>query len=661
MNNFPEINASRTSFDAIIGSSGSVVIDPNIQITSGSGDQAIDGFYCYINNPQEDDDFVAFDSETDSLSLDESAISEVVGEDNVSDIDVDYNNATGVLKCVIADGVEHGTYGVSVWESLARKVKFNTTSEESQKKQVNMILGNKLALKTKDDKIVSIEVQDIADEHTDVDSILEEVEGKTYYGIQGQLATVRNQEVNDFIKDKIRNPDGTSFTLVLIGAKTSADSTPSHKKFEWIGGEDAGQVFYDNGVVEGKYSNFNDNEPNHTSTDTQYLNYTDNGKWNDSTVPNWQYLKKYLLMFEADASDLKFSIDFTINIVSATDAATNLVEDVYTLEESVEGNAADIESNADLIESLRQRIVDLEAKLDIHADLDTTEIVNNDLILKLNNGDEKNLGNVKGEQGNKGDKGDKGDDFNGDSRLTAIEDDYVKDSNYTREDIEDKFTNDAQSVAFGKNALGGTGYKSKNAAFGENAGKNVTSGDFNVLKGYNAGKDLASGDKNILVGTGAGGAIETGDGNVVVGSNTTAKSSDIKGGVTVGNGSNVDDNAVVFGTGNTFESGKRLVVLGAYAVTDAGNIDESLKIGLAGELLIDGKFKVKNDAGEVTQTPEFRINGKTRINGQFEVDSKVTLERDLEVKRDFILYSPDGTRYEVRVNNEGQLIASEIV
>ena len=180
---------------------------------------------------------------------------------------------------------------------------------------------------------------------------------------------------------------GTSFDLVLLGARTTSDSTPSHKKFEWFTGPEAGLLFYDNGAIDGVFSDFNTNEPNHNTDATNYINVTNNGKWNDTVIPNHNWTNKYLVIYEADASDLRFSLEYTISLQSNTDATTELVNDVYELGEKIEA---------------------LENKQDIHAKLDECTIENNSLILTLNNNTSRNLGNVRGPKGDTGERGERG-------------------------------------------------------------------------------------------------------------------------------------------------------------------------------------------------------------------------------------------------------------
>ena len=395
MSNIAEIEQSRSDFDAVIGSDTSTVIDPNVVLTGGAHNP--NGFYFYINNPVAGDNFTGYDSGVDRLELTDADVASVVGDD-ADKLDISFDTATGVLKCVVANEEDHDYFDIATWQSLARKVAFKTSGGSSATKNVRYTLGNKLALETEDERIIVPEVHAFENEDTTVDEIISAIEDKTYFGIQGHLATIRDVEVNQFVKDKIRNADGTTFDLVLLGARTTSDSAPDHKKFEWFTGPDAGLLFWDNGAVSDVYSEFNTNEPNHTSTTTNYINVTDNGKWNDTVIPNYNWTNKYLVIYEANSADLKFSVNYTINLQAAEDVATELIAD---------------------LNALRQRVKNLENKQDIHAKLDECVIEDNSLILTLNNGETINLGNVKGPQGNPGD------DFNGDARVTANEEDIA--------------------------------------------------------------------------------------------------------------------------------------------------------------------------------------------------------------------------------------------
>ena len=677
----PEVNASRNSFDAIIGAEGSVVIDPDIEISSEEGDAALDGFFAYVNNPVGDDDFEAYDSSTDSLELTTEDVNAVFGDD-ATDICVEFDSATGVLKAVTNEDVDHGAYSADKWEALARKVKFETTGDESVKKQVRITLGNKLALLTENERIVVPEVYPFENEETTVDEILVAIEDKTYFGIQGHLATIRDEEVNQFVKDKIRNADGTSFDLVLLGARTTSDSTPDHKKFEWFVGPDAGLVFYDNGAVSGVFSEFNTNEPNHTSNDTNYINVTDNGKWNDTVIPNYNWTNKYLVIYEADAADLRFSVNYTISLVSNTEATTNLVEDLYQLGEKVEA---------------------LENKQDIHAKLSECKIENNSLILTLNNEETRNLGNVQGPkgdtgergerglqgstgeqgprgdagtpgargqqgiqgergdtgspgsqgiqgvkgdagepgvQGPKGDKGDAGDDFNGDARVTNIEADYQKASEITRAFLE-AFFNKGTSYIFGPGSAEGNGWKSRNTGFGKDVLRDLTSGKYNTAFGDAAGRNLTTAEYNVAVGLAALIDLVTGTRNVALGANIRAKRDDASFGTTVGSASNLDEGATILGAGNVCASAIDAVIQGRDAVNDeTKNLDRQYILGVKGQRLIEGFFKVVDEDGTVTQEPSVKISAPLSA-------------------RHYYLFSPNNTRYKITVSNAGELQVEE--
>ena len=98
---------------------------------------------------------------------------------------------------------------------------------------------------------------------------------KSYYSLQGYLATVTSENEKDFI---LSISDGTAQPLWLGGSDEARPDT-----WKWVTGPEDGTIFYKDGaVVSGKYENWSTGQPDDAgSVETSLQFFTSNGTWND--------------------------------------------------------------------------------------------------------------------------------------------------------------------------------------------------------------------------------------------------------------------------------------------------------------------------------------------------------------------------------------------
>ena len=96
---------------------------------------------------------------------------------------------------------------------------------------------------------------------------------KTYYGLQGYLATVTSAEENSFVKSKI-----SSYNTWLAGSDAASEGS-----WLWVTGPEAGNQFSSISVAyNGSYVNWKSGEPNNTGdAENCLLMNSSDGSWND--------------------------------------------------------------------------------------------------------------------------------------------------------------------------------------------------------------------------------------------------------------------------------------------------------------------------------------------------------------------------------------------
>ena len=103
------------------------------------------------------------------------------------------------------------------------------------------------------------------------DSASADAQSRTHTGLTGHLLTLTSAAEKDFV-------NGT----LLFGANTwlGAQRVEFSNAFIWSVGPEAGQVFYDGGLVSGAYSSFWGGEPNGQFTGENHVEMWGNN-WND--------------------------------------------------------------------------------------------------------------------------------------------------------------------------------------------------------------------------------------------------------------------------------------------------------------------------------------------------------------------------------------------
>ncbi|WP_461631437.1 MBG domain-containing protein [Labilibaculum euxinus] len=111
---------------------------------------------------------------------------------------------------------------------------------------------------------------------------------KTYYGLQGYLATITSADENTFIKDKI--PSNIEWSWIG-GSDNELENT-----WKWITGPETDTIFYDQATKESfGYTNWYtaNSEPNNVN-DEDYLAINRNGAWGDGDQTNgFSYIVEY--------------------------------------------------------------------------------------------------------------------------------------------------------------------------------------------------------------------------------------------------------------------------------------------------------------------------------------------------------------------------------
>jgi hypothetical protein len=173
----PELSASNEKIS--LKGDTPKVLDNQITITS-NGTESLNGARIYIGEgfvPAEDRLILGNDTTANSGTL--------------NGIDWTYNNTTGVLSL-------NGTAPIATYQDLLRQVSYFNASASPTigDRDINVILGDKL--KYKDRYYEFVEDQSI--HWTDAKAA---AEAKTYFGMQGYLATITSAEEQSFIDAKV--------------------------------------------------------------------------------------------------------------------------------------------------------------------------------------------------------------------------------------------------------------------------------------------------------------------------------------------------------------------------------------------------------------------------------------------------------------------------
>lgn len=237
-----------------------------------------------------------------------------------------YNATTGVLTF-------SGSASLSDYQTLLRTVKFNTTSSSASQRTINFNLGSAIAFSSNGHFYEYISGSFTwSAAKADADS-------KTFYGLQGYLATITSAAENDFILQKIGADAwiGASDDYLHInsatGASTYADQNAAEGKWYWVTGP-VGEIGmqFSNGntnptAVGGNYMNWNTNEPNNAGSEHYAQIFASNsvGKWNDLGGQSLAYVIEYGGMAGDPSVTLTHSRPITMIATSLTTSPANSV------------------------------------------------------------------------------------------------------------------------------------------------------------------------------------------------------------------------------------------------------------------------------------------------------------------------------------------------
>jgi hypothetical protein len=235
-----------------------------------------------------------------------------------------YASSTGILTL-------SGTATTAQYQQALRTIQYRNinASSESVSKQIIFSLGEAIPF-TPTGSSVSHFYKYVASTKSWVDAKTE-AQNTTYFGLNGYLSTISSSEENSFITQKLH-------ASAYIGASDSG----SEGIWQWVCGPEAGTTFFiGNGssgtTVNGKYSNWNLDEPNNEQEVENYACIygpsrpaeTQLGYWSDvegsSTSSGNELITGYILEFGGSSDDPVVSIRGDKQItLSSVDAPSSL-------------------------------------------------------------------------------------------------------------------------------------------------------------------------------------------------------------------------------------------------------------------------------------------------------------------------------------------------
>ena len=162
---------------------------------------------------------------------------------------------------------------------------------------------------------------------------------RTYFGLQGYLATITTQTENEFVRSKLSadawvggSDDFNHIYNVGSTTKKYSSQSAAEGKWHWVTGPESGQQFSNgNGspvTSSGMYANWNGGEPNNSGGSEHYLQFYStgfsNGGWND--LPASSSLA-YVVEYGGQSSDLTclvFSDNIIVEVKTVPIVTTNV-------------------------------------------------------------------------------------------------------------------------------------------------------------------------------------------------------------------------------------------------------------------------------------------------------------------------------------------------
>ncbi|MGH8001078.1 MAG: FG-GAP-like repeat-containing protein [Brasilonema sp.] len=224
-----------------------------------------------------------------------------------------YNTTSGVLSIT-------GTGTNETYQKALRQVTYSNSSNTptTTARSIEFALGTTLGSAENNHFYEFVSAENIS--WTDAQT---QASSRSYLGLKGYLATITTATEQNFIQSKVQ---GNGW----IGA---SDAT-TEGDWRWVTGPETGTQFWSNGsTVDGKYSNWDSDEPNDLNNQEDYghvignsnIGQTSLGKWNDlsNTVEGGNYIPQgYIVEYGGSEGDPTLKLTGSVT-VTLTDASTN--------------------------------------------------------------------------------------------------------------------------------------------------------------------------------------------------------------------------------------------------------------------------------------------------------------------------------------------------
>ncbi|MEN8786512.1 MAG: lectin-like protein, partial [Flavobacteriales bacterium] len=229
-----------------------------------------------------------------------------------SGVSASYDSTSGILT------VSGATMTASQIQSILRAVEISSTSTVTSSREVVFVLGSALPLSTNGHYYEFVASPQIlwTDAKTASDA-------KTFFGLQGYLATITSSDETNFLLEKVSG-DG------WIGANDVAtDNT-----WQWVTGPEAGTSFWQGTAsgspIGGAYTNWNTNQPDNSGGAEHWMQFYKNGtsidgRWNDLNNIPYSFINGYLVEYGGMPGDPTCgpSVERTVSFAGDSDTDTD--------------------------------------------------------------------------------------------------------------------------------------------------------------------------------------------------------------------------------------------------------------------------------------------------------------------------------------------------
>ncbi|MCL3781548.1 hypothetical protein EMN47_14245 [Prolixibacteraceae bacterium JC049] len=254
---------------------------------------------------------------------------------NQNGITGNWNQSSGVLTL-------SGTASATTYQNAIRSITYSnlaTGSANSGTRKIEYTMGNATAF-SGNNHYYEYVAGTLSWQDAKINA-----ESKSYFGLQGYLATITSAQENEFIRVKLAG-DG------WIGC-SDADTENTWK---WVTGPEAGTIFWRDGYkISGQYSNWNDKEPNEyppVGEDYGHI-FSSTGRWNDYYHTN-SSIQGYVVEYGGSIGDppvSNLSTSSNVNVVNnrppvAVNDGPYYVYPGAAITKNVKSNDSDPDGNA---------------------------------------------------------------------------------------------------------------------------------------------------------------------------------------------------------------------------------------------------------------------------------------------------------------------------